>query len=95
MDGLVLLARGLGHHLHAGVQDFLAGHDQARIAAAKQLGEHAAEVFVDGLEGAAQKLAGLAVDGGLYVPDSWPELARGGDGYAGRAAALMQPFVGI
>jgi threonine synthase len=39
-------------------------------------------------------LAGLAVDGGLYVPDTWPALASGGDGYAERAAAVMQPFVG-
>ena len=39
-------------------------------------------------------LAGLAVDGGLYVPDQWPELANGGTDYASRAAAVMQPFVG-
>jgi hypothetical protein len=49
-------------HLHAGVQDFLAGHHQLGLAAAKQLGEHLAKVFVDGIEGARQQLAGFAVD---------------------------------
>ncbi len=40
-------------------------------------------------------LAGLATDGGLYVPERWPALpARpiGGD-YAEVAAAVMAPFV--
>ncbi len=40
-------------------------------------------------------LAGLATDGGLYVPDSWPTLPErpvGGD-YAAVAAAVMEPFV--
>jgi threonine synthase len=45
-------------------------------------------------------LAGLARDGGLYVPDRWPSLGTGdlrafrGLGYATLAARLMQPFVG-
>ncbi len=41
-------------------------------------------------------LAGLAVDGGLYVPDSWPSLppARPGATYAERAAQVIAPFVG-
>ncbi len=44
-------------------------------------------------------LAGLARDGGLYVPESWPKLEkfRGGDvatTYAQRAASIMAPFVG-
>jgi len=41
-------------------------------------------------------LAGLATDGGLYVPAEWPRLperARGMD-YATRAAQIMQTFVG-
>ena len=40
-------------------------------------------------------LAGLATDGGLYVPHEWPHAAPlpAGD-YATRAAALMQPYVG-
>ena len=38
VDGLVLLARRLGHDLHAGVEDFVAGHDEPRLAAAEQLG---------------------------------------------------------
>ena len=41
-------------------------------------------------------LAGLAADGGLYVPEAWPampDLAGAGD-YAAVAAAVMAPFVG-
>ncbi len=41
-------------------------------------------------------LAGLATDGGLYVPAEWPTLAprRPGMTYAERAAQVMAPFVG-
>ena len=45
-------------------------------------------------------LAGLADDGGLYVPESWPEFAAAdwramrGLPYAELAARVMQPFVG-
>src|SRR5262245_9902009 len=41
-------------------------------------------------------LAGLANDGGLYVPVEWPTLepARPGTTYAARAAQVMAPFVG-
>lgn len=41
-------------------------------------------------------LAGLASDGGLYVPVEWPRLPRVASGmtYAARAAQIMQPFVG-
>ncbi len=45
-------------------------------------------------------LAGLAPDGGLYVPESWPHLspdmlrALRGKSYAEIAAAVMAPFVG-
>ncbi len=44
-------------------------------------------------------LAGLARDGGLYVPDRWPSLSAGdlrsfrGLDYATLAAELMQPFI--
>ena len=38
-------------------------------------------------------LAGLATDGGLYVPESWPQPTLPTGDYATRAAALMQPFV--
>lgn len=40
-------------------------------------------------------LAGLANDGGLYVPATWPKLAprRGGGGYVERAVEVMLPFV--
>jgi threonine synthase len=41
-------------------------------------------------------LAGLASDGGLYVPTEWPELAPSGPSagsYAERAAQVMAPFV--
>ena len=40
-------------------------------------------------------LAGLAADGGLYVPETWPSLApaQPGDDYAATAAAVMAPFV--
>jgi threonine synthase len=46
--------------------------------------------FVDTL------LAGLASDGGLYVPAKWPELPpiEPGAGYAASAAAVMAPYVG-
>jgi threonine synthase len=45
-------------------------------------------------------LAGLARDGGLYVPERWPALSTGnlrsfrGLGYPTLAAQLMQPFIG-
>jgi threonine synthase len=41
-------------------------------------------------------LVGLATDGGLYVPASWPRLPErvSGAGYAQRAAQIMQLFVG-
>ncbi|HEY7610109.1 MAG TPA: threonine synthase [Alphaproteobacteria bacterium] len=45
-------------------------------------------------------LAGLARDGGLYVPERWPAWSPGdlkalrGLGYAALAARVMQPFVG-
>ncbi len=52
------------------------------------------------LDFAEVTLAGLASDGGLYVPEAWPTLARGeiaalrGLPYADLAARVMQPFVG-
>ena len=40
-------------------------------------------------------LAGLATDGGLYVPQTWPTVNAPTTGsYADRAAAIMQPFIG-
>lgn len=41
-------------------------------------------------------LAGLAADGGLYVPESWPGVAHaaGVESFADRAAAILAPFVG-
>jgi threonine synthase len=41
-------------------------------------------------------LAGLATDGGLYVPDAWPALADldGATTYAETAARIIAPFVG-
>ncbi len=45
-------------------------------------------------------LAGLAPDGGLYIPDTWPELDRdllarlSGTPYTSVAAAVMEPFIG-
>lgn len=45
-------------------------------------------------------LAGLASDGGLYVPESWPSFnadeiaALAGLSYAQTAARIMAPFVG-
>ena len=45
-------------------------------------------------------LAGLARDGGLYVPDTWPQLTRGaiaafaGQPYAEVAGEVIRPFVG-
>lgn len=52
------------------------------------------------LDFAEVTLAGLASDGGLYVPESWPELtsaeiaALRGLPYPELAARIMQPFVG-
>jgi threonine synthase len=52
------------------------------------------------LDFAGVLLAGLAEDGGLYVPESWPRFSftewRGMRGlpYADLAARIMQPFVG-
>ena len=62
VDGAVLLARRLRHHLHAGVEDLVAGHHQPRGAAAEQRREHAAEMFVDLVEGLRQQLARFEVD---------------------------------
>jgi threonine synthase len=48
----------------------------------------------------AATLAGLAADGGLYVPDAWPALSRetiaglAGLSYAETAAVVLEPFVG-
>ena len=45
-------------------------------------------------------LAGLARDGGLYVPETWPQLGAdtiarfAGQPYAEVAVEVMQPFVG-
>lgn len=40
-------------------------------------------------------LAGLARDGGLYVPETWPALDKTPNAnYANRAASIMAPFVG-
>src|SRR5258708_7072706 len=42
-------------------------------------------------------LAGLARDGGLYMPESWPELSfsgLAGLGYAELAAKVMAPYMG-
>lgn len=39
-------------------------------------------------------LAGLATDGGLYMPTSWPTLpASSGTGYAALASAVMRPYL--
>ena len=39
-------------------------------------------------------LAGLATDGGLYMPTSWPTLpVSSGSGYAALAAAVMRPYL--
>ncbi len=52
------------------------------------------------LDFAGTLLAGLADDGGLYVPETWPHLAPQdwralrGLSYAALAARVMQPFVG-
>src|SRR5688500_7458981 len=62
MDAGVALARGLRHHLHAGVEDLLAGHGELRLAAAEQRREQLAEMVVDLLKGLAQQLARLAID---------------------------------
>ncbi|MPM66172.1 hypothetical protein SDC9_113079 [bioreactor metagenome] len=62
VNRLVLLARWLCNHLHARVQNLVAGHHQLGLTAAEQLGEHAAEMAVHGLEGARQQGARFGVD---------------------------------
>ena len=62
MDGLVFLARGLGHDLHTRVQNLFAGHHELRVTAAEQLREHAPEMAVHLLECGGQQLAGFAVN---------------------------------
>ena len=62
MNGAVLLARRLGQHLHAGVEDLVARHHQLGSAAAKQGWEHAPEVLVDLVEGLRQQVAGFEVN---------------------------------
>ena len=59
---VLLRLPGLRHHLHAGVQDFLAGHGELGLAAAEELGKQLAEMAVDGIEGLLQQFAGFAVD---------------------------------
>ena len=45
-------------------------------------------------------LAGLAADGGLYLPETWPQLSADdlrsfrGLSYANLAVRVMEPFVG-
>jgi hypothetical protein len=46
VDGRVLLARRLGHHLHAGVEDFVAGHHEPGLAAAEQDREQFREMLL-------------------------------------------------
>src|SRR5688572_18821606 len=92
MDARVPFARRVGHHLHAGVEDLLAGHDELRFAAPEERGEERPEMAVDALEGLAQELARLPVDapdgvfesrhrllevGGLGVEEALALLARG------------------
>ena len=54
----------------------------------------------ESLDFAQVTLAGLAADGGLYVPEEWPQLSQAeiaamrGLPYAELAARVMQPFVG-
>src|SRR5688572_12144091 len=62
MDARVPLARRVGHDLHAGVEDLLAGHDELRLAAAEERGEERAKVAIDAFESLAQELACLAID---------------------------------
>ena len=52
------------------------------------------------LDFAGVLLAGLAEDGGLYVPETWPHFqpadwrAMRGLAYPALAARIMQPFIG-
>ena len=62
VDGGVFLARRLGHHHHAGVQNLVTRHLQPGHAAAKQAGEQAAKVLIHLVEGGAEQIAGFQVD---------------------------------
>src|SRR6202022_2961049 len=62
VDRCVALAGGLCLHLHARIENFLSGKEQARVSATEQGGKELAEIDVDGIESQLQKLARLAVD---------------------------------
>ena len=62
VNGLVLLAGRLRHHLHARIQNLVAGDDELGLPAPEQLREHAAEVPVHRFKRARQQLARFAVD---------------------------------
>ena len=62
VNGLVFLARRLRNDLHARVQNFVTGNDQARIAATEQLRKHAPEVPVDLFKRARQQFARFRVN---------------------------------
>ncbi len=62
VDRRVLLARRLRDDLHAGIEDFLAGHHQLGPAATEQFREKLPEMAVDRVEGRLQQFARFAVD---------------------------------
>ena len=72
----------------------LAGNQDRSVRYISTRGESPALGFID------VTLAGLARDGGLYVPETWPVLsadaisALAGRPYAEVACAVVRPFVG-
>ena len=62
VNGLIFLPWRLSHDLNTRVQNFIARHDQAGAAAAKQLREHAAKMFIHNLESASQEISGFSVN---------------------------------
>ncbi|KGD44404.1 hypothetical protein DO72_5716 [Burkholderia pseudomallei] len=58
----VLLAGRLRHHLHAGVENLVARHDELRLPAAEQAREQIAEMAVHFVEGRLQERARFLVD---------------------------------
>src|SRR5438477_12732782 len=62
MDGAVALARWLGDDLHAGIEYFFAGEQQARLTTAEELRKEPPKMAVHRIESILQQGACLAVD---------------------------------
>ena len=62
MNGGVAFARRLRHHLYARIENFFAGQNQFRFAAAEQLWEQLTKIFVHLIVGVHQHIARLFIN---------------------------------